>query len=64
MRSDFSLKDDLGHSSIPRWHATMRTARRQGVLGVVRCGTEPSSRVHARAPPVMESLCSGMGLTR
>ena len=30
---------DLGHSSIPRWHARMRAARRQGVLGVVRCGT-------------------------
>ena len=43
---------DLGHSSIPRWHASMRAARRQGVLGVVSCGTGPSSRVRARAPPV------------
>ena len=24
---------DLGHSSIPRWHASRRAARRQGVLG-------------------------------
>ena len=30
----------------------MRTDRRQGVLGAVRCGTRPSSRVRARAPPV------------
>ena len=29
---------------------SMRMARRQGVLGVVRCGTEPSSRVRARVP--------------
>ena len=26
---------DLGHSSIPRWHASMHAARRQGVLEVV-----------------------------
>ena len=31
-------KDDLDHSSIPRWHASMRAARRQGVLGAVCCG--------------------------
>ena len=43
---------DLGHLSIPRWHASMRASRRQGVLGVLRFGTGPSSRVHARAPPV------------
>ena len=30
----------------------MRAARQLGVLGVVRCGTGPSSRVRARAPPV------------
>ena len=30
----------------------MRAARRQGVPGVVRCGTGPSSRTHARAPLV------------
>ena len=30
----------------------MRAARRQGVLGVVRCGTGPSSRVRVRAPHV------------
>ena len=39
-------------SSIPRWHASMRAARRQGVLEVVRCGIRPSSRVRARAPPI------------
>ena len=38
-------RKDLGHSSILRWHASMRAARRQGVPGVVRCGTRPSSRV-------------------
>ena len=43
---------DLGHSSIPRWHASMRAARRQGVLEVVRCGARPSSGVRARAPPI------------
>ena len=43
---------DLGHSSISRWHASIRAARRQGVLGVVRCETGPSPRVRARAPPV------------
>ena len=37
----------------------MRAPRRQGVLGVVRCGTKPSSRVHARAPPVQNLLCGG-----
>ena len=30
----------------------MRAARRQGVLEVACCGTRPSSRVRARAPPV------------
>ena len=29
--------DVLGHSSIPRWHASIRPARRQGGLGVVCC---------------------------
>ena len=42
---------DLGHSLIPRWHPSMRAARRQGVLEVVRCGTRPPSRVRARGPP-------------
>ena len=37
----------------------MRTARRQGVLGVICCGTEPSSRVRARALPVQYPLRSG-----
>ena len=46
---------DLGHSSIPRWHASMRAARRQGVFGVIHCETGPSSRVHARAPPCSTS---------
>ena len=46
----------LGHSSFPRWHATMRAARRQGMLEVVCCGTESSSRVRARAPPVQHIL--------
>ena len=40
----------LGQSSIPRWHASMRVARRQGVLEVVCCETRPSSRMRARAP--------------
>ena len=34
----------------------MRSARRQGVLGVVRCGLRPSSRVRARAPRVQHLL--------
>ena len=50
---------DLGHSSIPRWHASMRATRRQGVLGVVRCGRRPLSRVRARAPPVQHLLRGG-----
>ena len=50
---------DLGHSSIPRWHSSMRTARRQGVLGVVRCGTKPSSRVRARALSFQHLLRGG-----
>ena len=37
----------------------MRAARRQGVLGVVRCGTRASSRVRARAPPVQHLLRGG-----
>ena len=37
----------------------MRAARRQGVLGVVRCGTRPSSRVRARAPPAQYLLRGG-----
>ena len=37
----------------------MRAARRQGVLGVVRCGTGPLPRVRARAPPVQHLLCGG-----
>ena len=48
-----------GHSSIPRLHASMRAARRQGVLGVVRCGTRPSLRVRVRAPPVQHLLRGG-----
>ena len=47
---------DLGHSSIPRWHASMRAARRQGVLEVVRCVTRPLPRVRARTPPVQHLL--------
>ena len=50
---------DLGHSSIPRWHASMRATRRQGVLEVVRCGTRPSSRVRSRTPPVQHLLRGG-----
>ena len=42
---------DLGHSSIPQWHASMRATRRQGVLGVIRCGTGPSPRMRARTSP-------------
>ena len=50
---------DLGHSSFPRWHASMRAARRQGVLRVVRCGTRPSSRVRALPLPVQYILRGG-----
>ena len=51
-----ATKYDLGHSSVPRWYASMRTARRQDVLGVVHCGIGPSSRVSARTPPVQHLL--------
>ena len=54
-----ATKYDLGHSSISRWHANMRAARRQGVLGAVCCGTRPSSRVRARAPHVQHIFCGG-----
>ena len=54
-----ATENDLGHSSIPRWHASMRAARRQGVLGVVRYGTRPSSRVRARAPSIQHLLRGG-----
>ena len=37
----------------------MRATRRQGVLGMVCCGTRPSSRVRARAPPVQHLLRGG-----
>ena len=37
----------------------MRTARRQGVLGVIRCRTRPSSRVRARAPAFQHLLRGG-----
>ena len=37
----------------------MRPARRQGVLEVICCGTRPSSRVRARAPPVQHLLRGG-----
>ena len=37
----------------------MRSARRQVVLGVVCCGTRPSSRVRACAPPVQHLLRGG-----
>ena len=50
---------ELGHSSIPRWYASMHAARRQGVLGAVRCRTGPSPRVRARAPPVQHLLRGG-----
>ena len=38
---------------------SMRAARRQGVLGVVRCGTRHSSRVRTCAPPVQHVLRGG-----
>ena len=38
---------------------SMRTARRQGELGVVRRGTRPSSRVRSRAPPAQHLLRGG-----
>ena len=53
---------DLGHSSIPRCHASMRAARRQGMHEVVRCGTRPSSRVLARTSPVRHLLRGGYKL--
>ena len=37
----------------------MRAAQRRGVLGMVRCGTRPSSRVRDRAPPVQHRLRGG-----
>ena len=40
----------------------MRAARRQGVLEVVRCGTRPSSRVHARTPLIQHLLRGGYKL--
>ena len=54
-----ATKYDLGHSSIPRWHTSMRAVRRQSALEVVYCGTRPSSRVRARAPPVQHLLRGG-----
>ena len=42
-----------------RWHASMRAIRRQGALGVVRCGTGSLPRVRTRAPPVQHILCGG-----
>ena len=55
----FGVPQNMISSSIPRWHASMRAARRHGVLEVVCCGTTPSSRVRARAPPVQHLLCGG-----
>ena len=57
-----TTENDLGNSSIPRWHTSMCAARRQGVLGVVRCRTRPLS------PPIL-STCplhtnSGCGKER
>ena len=37
----------------------MGAARGRGVLGVVRCGTRPWSRVRARTPPVQHLLRGG-----
>ena len=38
----------------------MRAARRQGVLGVVRCEAGLSPKVLARAPPIQHNiLCGG-----
>ena len=54
-----ATENDLGHSSIPRWHASMRAARRESVLEVVCCGTRSSLRVRARAPPVQHLLRGG-----
>ena len=36
-----------------------RAARRQGVLGVVGCGTGPLLWVHAHAPPLQHHLRGG-----
>ena len=50
------------NSVIRQFHDGMRACVRldeQGVLKVVRCGTRPSSRVRARAPPVQHLLRGG-----
>ena len=39
----------------------MRATRQQGVLEVVCCGTKPSPRVRARAPPIPHLLRGGYG---
>ena len=54
----FGVPQDMT-SVIRQFHDGMRAARRQGVLGVVRCGIEPSSRVRARALPVQHILRGG-----
>ena len=38
---------------------SMRAARRQGMLRVVRCGTRPSARVRVRTPLVQHLLRGG-----
>ena len=46
-------------SIICQFHASMRAARRQGMLEVVCWRTRPSSRVRARAPPVQHLFRCG-----
>ena len=58
-----SARFDIDHSSIPRLYASMRTTRRQSVLGVVRCGTGASSRERACAPLVQHLLRGGYNLS-
>ena len=41
----------------------MRTTRQQGVLGVVRCATGPSSRVRDHNPPVQHFFAAVINVT-
>ena len=59
--------NDPKMSNISYYYTTMagehmRAARRQGVLGVVHCGTGPSSRARAHAPPIEHLLRGGINL--
>ena len=55
----YATEFEIGHWSTPRWYSSMHAARRQGVLGVVCCGTSLSPRARARALPVQYFLRGG-----